>query len=494
MKIFNVRHGFACNSSSTHSIVLIPKGRPIPDGVAPQGTDFGWDNFVLTDEDSKMRYLASLLSYRLKDAQVVFPQLFGKTLDDFKVGDELPSIDHESAFSIPEHKGGPDLAFAQELVAFFKRSDVVILGGNDNDEEGHPLNVEQYPSALNWAEIGRYNYYGDRSRVRKDPQGFWAIFQPSSGLKVRGSFEEGALDPGFSMLPELVDVKITDQCAFGCAYCYQGSTPQGKHASLDDVKYVLEQLATMQVFEVAFGGGEPLEHPDFWKMVDVCVELGIVPNFTTRRPDLLDHAYAHKVGCVAFSTQSPKEVDTIMGAFPKERRQGRWRYGHEEGLWRYTHQHILGMSTREQYQKYLTSLKIHDVGDLTLLGYKPQQRGSLLRPTEAAWAIEDFKAFGTPWGRLAVDTKFAQMYPHVLEEAKIDRKLYYTTEGAHSMYVDVVTKQAGPSSYHPEYMREYSTYGTSLHRLFREMPTRLVGDSVEYGRLKVGTENGEIYS
>ena len=35
------------------------------------------------------------------------------------------------------------------------------------------------------------------------------------------------------------------------------------------------------VFQVAIGGGEPLEHPDFLKIIDATLQRKIVPNFTT---------------------------------------------------------------------------------------------------------------------------------------------------------------------------------------------------------------------
>jgi hypothetical protein len=56
MAIFNVRNGFATNSSSTHSVVDIsdPKDR---DGLHTDG--FGWGIGYCTDPKTKLAYLAA---------------------------------------------------------------------------------------------------------------------------------------------------------------------------------------------------------------------------------------------------------------------------------------------------------------------------------------------------------------------------------------------------------------------------------------------------
>jgi hypothetical protein len=51
--------------------------------------------------------------------------------------------------------------------------------------------------------------------------------------------------------PELVDLKITDWCDRACKWCAQNSTPNGKHASLDTVCKIINDLATCKTFEVA---------------------------------------------------------------------------------------------------------------------------------------------------------------------------------------------------------------------------------------------------
>ena len=56
MKIHNLRLGFACNSSSSHSLIFLPG---CTDNA--EGQDFGWQCFTLASSEAKMGYLAQQL-------------------------------------------------------------------------------------------------------------------------------------------------------------------------------------------------------------------------------------------------------------------------------------------------------------------------------------------------------------------------------------------------------------------------------------------------
>jgi hypothetical protein len=56
LKIHNVRRGFATNSSSSHSIVVLPAKHPVPDEVSDGDGGYGWEDFVLTSPEEKARY------------------------------------------------------------------------------------------------------------------------------------------------------------------------------------------------------------------------------------------------------------------------------------------------------------------------------------------------------------------------------------------------------------------------------------------------------
>ena len=84
--------------------------------------------------------------------------------------------------------------------------------------------------------------------------------------------------------PEFYDVKITDTCHGNCPYCYMDSKSGSKQYDNVLVKihnFFGEMSDNEKPFQVAIGGGEPTEHPDFTNILRSFDELGITPNYTT---------------------------------------------------------------------------------------------------------------------------------------------------------------------------------------------------------------------
>jgi len=84
--------------------------------------------------------------------------------------------------------------------------------------------------------------------------------------------------------PEFLDVKITDKCTGKCPFCYMNSLEEGEHYN-DIVNKVQTYFGSMNTnqrpFQIAIGGGNPNEHPDFCALLKLVYDLGITPNYTT---------------------------------------------------------------------------------------------------------------------------------------------------------------------------------------------------------------------
>jgi organic radical activating enzyme len=84
--------------------------------------------------------------------------------------------------------------------------------------------------------------------------------------------------------PEFYDVKITNKCFGECPYCYMNSLPEARHADCilqKTEEYFGSMSNNERPFQVAIGGGEPTEHPQFTKLLEKFDRLGITPNYTT---------------------------------------------------------------------------------------------------------------------------------------------------------------------------------------------------------------------
>lgn len=145
------------------------------------------------------------------------------------------------------------------------------------------------------------------------------LADPESGVTFRwGKTLDG--NPLFAPVPELADISISNRCSKGCSFCYKDSTPDGKVMSVEEYCRVLDSLCSTEhgtVFQVAIGGGEPLEHPDFFKIVDETVKRGIVLNFTTNGLYLtreICETIMGKVGAMAISASSLSDLKRIRPA------------------------------------------------------------------------------------------------------------------------------------------------------------------------------------
>lgn len=468
MKLVNLRLGFANNSSSSHSMVVIPSGGRAPREDYEEG-NFGWNNFTLTSQEAKWDYLACLIYEQLcsdgeGEEQPAALALCRELLGQPEWEPQGYGVDHQSVFRLPLNFDGVGVnaRFAAEFKAWLGDDRVVILGGNDNDD-GHPLAgdfEETTPPSPFAYDTGR----GMGSLIaRKDElSGLWTLFDRASGAKARLDLTPGqALRPlegeaPKSGLPELVDVKITDFCDIGCGYCYQGSTEKGAHARFEDLERVAARLAAAQVFEVALGGGETTRHPRFVEVLELFASYGVTPNFTTRDlsflkdPDL--RARALRVSpSFAVSVSSSKEAQAALDVWEQT--------GGSKWSRPMSFQYVMGSGSDEEFDALL-ALAFKERARVTLLGYKDVGRGSKWREIKArderVWRqqtrwIEAVAAASPGQAQLvSIDTALARESAQAMAKAGVSRALWHESEGLVSMYVDAVAMTMSPSSYETE--------------------------------------------
>ena len=257
-------------------------------------------------------------------------------------------------------------------------------------------------------------------------------FDTRNGTKIRV-----ALGPyRKSRVPELVDIKITDYCSFGCAFCYQGSTLQGKHANYEDIQFVIDELKKAKVFEVAIGGGEPTDHPDFIRVLRDFREADIVPNFTTRSLGWVKRNWDEidpLIGAFAYSADNIHHLDAANKMFKD--------IPHE----RINIHYIMGLQDRVHFVSFMR--RANELGfRVTLLGYKTTGRGKDVIPVPYGWWIEavDLLLKMGVCPTFSIDTPLAEAYADKLPVAK---NMFHTREGFVSAYIDAVAMKMGASSF-----------------------------------------------
>lgn len=236
MHIENIRMGFATNSSSCHSIVF---GLSKTDDNYDGNSEFGWDEFVLTTKESKSAYLATVLKFAIEDK--IGPAMTKAVIKDWcQTSIKRDAyIDHQSLMHLPVDRmrlgeyrkdGSYQIShdFFQELFDYYMQDGLAIVGGNDNGDES---SFSHFKSQRHIIPVD--NHSSGELICRKDGD-WWVLMNRCSGVKIRLSLKKDPNPKQYkaSSTPELIDIKITDFCPFGCEYCLTPDaeilTPQGK--------------------------------------------------------------------------------------------------------------------------------------------------------------------------------------------------------------------------------------------------------------------------
>lgn len=467
MKVHNVRLGFATNSSSSHSIIFAPDMKDIRDDY--NGEDgFGWSYFTLASKEAKDEYMTAMLVQNLAASENHFTvdliQLILKGLG-LKISQEdqeelekygyCIGIDHQSLYILPKEYGTNyvSIQFFNEFREYMQKEGVMILGGNDNNEQNHPLFSEKLQVSFDgyWPEFAGWV-------CRKDGQ-WWTLYHQGNGNRAVFSFEDNP-EPFRPETPMLIDFKISNFCSIGCSYCYMNSTTQGSHMDPAEVYSLASDIADVGVFEVAIGGGEPTECPSFIEFLEALARFHIVANFTTKSLEWLENEKkADKIlpliGAFAYSADNVQDIQRIIDIF-KYRRYN---------LEKFTVQLIpatLNKYTLKSILEFCHSNWIR----VTLLGFKETGRGSKFKEIalKRSWDKFDEEYWldlvrelyqDSKLTRLAIDTTLAARYLDKLKEAGIPDWLYHVEEGKYSAYIDAVDMKFGPSSYHLDKLIDY---------------------------------------
>lgn len=194
---------------------------------------------------------------------------------------------------------------------------------------------------------------------------YYCIFNKKNGFMIRNGYD--GIDPFMRLEgPELLDISITNYCENNCDFCYRKSNVNGKHMSIENYKNIIKQASDLGVMQVALGGGNPNQHPDFIELLKITREFGIIPSYTTNGRGLTEEvlkASQKFCGAVAVSlyepyTESFKAIRKLINNKIK------------------TNIHfILNSKTIDKAIKILDELpqEIEGINAIIFLNYKPQK-------------------------------------------------------------------------------------------------------------------------
>ncbi|MDR0622551.1 MAG: radical SAM protein [Deltaproteobacteria bacterium] len=130
---------------------------------------------------------------------------------------------------------------------------------------------------------------------------YMIFFDQATGMFVR--YGRNNVDPFHNASgPELLDIAISNYCERECEFCYRRSNRQGKFMPLEDYGLAMAQAKNVGVLQVALGGGNPNQHPQFIEILKMTRDHGIVPSYTTNGQGMTEAVYeATKKYCGAMA-------------------------------------------------------------------------------------------------------------------------------------------------------------------------------------------------
>lgn len=280
------------------------------------------------------------------------------------------------------------------------------------------------------------------------------------------------------LMPESVDLKITDWCDAGCAWCHESSTVKGKHATLRDIMAILADAQAGM--EIAVGGGDPLSHPDIEDILSWMRQQRLIPNLTINGRHVAKHMgliYRLRKHGLFFGLG----ISEASNFPPDNGDQAAWDQwlAHEKAMPAVvdsnTVLHMIAGVHHIPYQPGTLGLGSHygpekchyELKKLLILGYKQHGRGVKHDAEAVALNIAEWRYWLPSLMRLNLTISFdnlalQQLNVKALVPDDVWQKHYMGDDGTFTMYVDAVTNSFAPTSTSKRKLRE----GMNLQEMF----------------------------
>lgn len=256
----------------------------------------------------------------------------------------------------------------------------------------------------------------------------------SDGTKIRTT-EADDFIPSFA---ENCDVKVTDKCSQGCPFCYEGCTPNGKHADLFKYKFI----DTLHPYTEMALNGNDLDHPDFEDFLKKLKDRQVFANVTVNQNQFIANfetlkrwqsdGLIHGIGVSFISGTHDKDLITMLKSL--------------DNIVIHT---IVGILSSEDVEFLADNgLKV------LMLGYKELQRGISYKENKEKtiesnrkWLYDNLDSLKMRFAVLSFDNL-------ALEQLDVKRLLtpeewdefYMGNDGAYTFYIDMVKGEFAKNS------------------------------------------------
>lgn len=275
----------------------------------------------------------------------------------------------------------------------------------------------------------------------KYKNGNYKVMLLEDGTKIRFNNLDN-LTPAFA---ESMDVKLTDKCSVGCIFCYENSSPNGKHSDIMNQAWI---QSVHPYTELAINGND-MDHPQLEEFLKFMKEKKVIVSMTLnlkqflKNIDKVDHYVNEKLiyglgisipGCFDGNADTDKIFDTIA------------KY---DNAVLHLINGIISPEFITQYQDKLSKCKI------LILGYKNVGRGIAYRQNADEYVTRNIEWLKQNFIDMQKSGKFklVSFDNLAIEQLELEKQikehpelglnwenLYMGDDGDYSFYIDAVNK------------------------------------------------------
>lgn len=292
-------------------------------------------------------------------------------------------------------------------------------------------------------------------KLGKYKNGNYTVTIYEDGTKVRFTKDDEFI-PAFA---ENCDVKITDKCSMGCPFCYEGSTPDGKHADLSSssVQHILDSLHPWTEFAL---NGNDLDHPQLLQFLVELQRRDILANITVNVNQFMRNFEKIK---------SMKDNDLIHGigvSYTKRDFDAVFRSKQLKDVVFHT---IAGVTTPEMYNDLLTNKC-----KVLILGYKDLQRGHDWKNNNASQLESNMNWLKANLDHFMRTAEVASFDNLALDQLDVKSHLtpsewdtfYMGDDGSFTFYIDLVKGEYAQNSLATE---RFPIDGKDINEMFQHI-------------------------
>lgn len=300
----------------------------------------------------------------------------------------------------------------------------------------------------------------------------------STGTKIRTA----PFDSFEAKFPENIDMKITNWCDMGCAFCHENSNKEGKHATLFAIDgcttagtYIKTLLDSLHPgTELAIGGGKVTSHPDLEELLLGLKRRGVFANITVHQKE-----YALKSDIIKKWIKD----GIVKGVGISWSRDGEYQIDSEYAAKNYPNvvlHTIAGITTLEDYRHI--SEATNKKAKVLILGYKDFRRGHLYKQNFRDKIDNNIEELSNNLKELFDLFEVVSFDNLALNQLRPDKLLtqeqwdtfYQGQDSNHTMYVDLVNMTYAGHSTTPENERfnifnENGIAGRRIHDMFEKV-------------------------